>query len=271
MRRAVSASGAGNAPDHAATAETAADTAADKLLRLLLAFDASGDATLSDLARDAGLPKSTTHRLLATLQRHDLVERAGQSRYRLGFRAWLLGQRARPYQSLAHAAQPHLDALAASSGESAFLTVSEQVYAVCVASADSPSLMRLSLRLGSLTPMHLGASNRILMALLPPTDRALVARHWVQDGADRAALEDDLRSIRSAGYVVTSSQLTSGATAIAVPVFDEKGALIAGLSIGGPTDRFDETVAHGHLAALRDHADGISHDVAASLRLATPS
>lgn len=262
---------AGRAPDRAASAETATDTAADKVLRLLLAFDATRDATLSDLASGADLPKSTTHRLLATLQRHDLVERDEQSRYRLGFRAWLLGQRARPYQSLAHAAQPHLDALSDASGESAFLTVSERVYAVCVASADSPSLMRLSLQLGSLTPMHLGASNRILLASLPPADRALVARHWVQGEADRAALEEDLRSIRAAGYVITSSQLTSGATAIAVPVRDEKGALIAGLSIGGPTDRFDETVAHGHLAALRTHADGISHDVAVSLRLATPS
>lgn len=253
------------------TASDAPDTAADKVLRLLTAFEATGDATLTDLARLAELPKSTTHRLLATLQRYGLVERSGPSGYRLGLRAWQLGQRARPYQALARSAQPHLDALTAASGESSFLTVPEQTHAMCIAVTESPSLMRLTLRIGAHVPMHLGASNRILLAFLPPRDRDVVVRHVAEGEADRAALEEDLTRIRARGYVVTASQLTAGTTAIAVPVLDQKGALIAGLSIGGPTDRFDETVAHGHLAALRAHAEGIAHDVAAGLRLATPS
>ena len=252
-------------------ADAPAATAADKVLGLLGAFPVGGEATLTELARAANLPKSTAHRLLGALHRHAFVERSGESGYRLGLGAWQLGQRARPYHALIHAARPHLDKLTGISGESTFLTVPEQAYAMCLVATESPSLMRLTLRVGSLVAMPQGASNRILLAFLPPRQRDVVVQRWVEDRADRRALEGDLARVRADGYVLTSSQLTAGTTAIAVPVLDQKGALIAGLSIGGPTDRFDETVALGHLDALRAHADAIAHEVAVSQQLATPS
>lgn len=247
------------------------DTAADKVLRLLFAFDDAGPAHLSDLARAAELPKSTAHRLLATLQRHDLVERSERGAYRLGLAAWKLGRRARPYDGLARIAKPHLEALVEASGESSFLTTAEGDHALCVATAASPSLMRLTLEPGSLAPMHLGASNRILLAFLPAGARDRIVRSWTGNEADRIALEEDLTRIRRNGFVVTSSQLTSAATAVAVPVFDEKGALIAGLSLGGPTDRLGPAAAEACVATLREHADAIAHDIAhAHLFTATP-
>ena len=245
------------------------DTAADKVLRLLLAFGDARPAALSDLARDAQLPKSTTHRLLSTLQRHDLVERTEQGAYRLGLGAWKLGQRSRPYDAVARLAAPRLDALTAASGETSFLTVAEMDHAVCVATAQSPRLMRLSLEPGTLVPMHLGASNRILLAFLPAGERDRVVRRWTEGEAERIALEEDLRRIRRDRYVVSSSQLTSGATAVAVPVLDEKGDLVAGLSLGGPTDRFDASAALAFLDELRDHAEALAHDVAPHARHAT--
>lgn len=247
------------------------DTAADKVLRLLCAFGDVGDAHLSDLARVAELPKSTAHRLLATLQRHALVERSEHGTYRLGLGVWKLGRSARPYEGLARAAKPHLEALVEASGESSFLTIAEDDHALCVATAASPSLMRLTLEPGSLAPIHLGASNRILLAFLPAGARDRIVRRWSSDEADRIALEEDLQRIRRNGFVVTSSQLTTAATAVAVPVFDEKGALIAGLSLGGPTDRLGPAAAEACVETLRDRADAIAHDLAqAQLFTATP-
>lgn len=247
------------------------DTAADKVLRLLLSFEDATEVPLSELARATGLPKSTAHRLLDTLVRHGLVERGGSGGYRLGFAAWKFGRRARPYDAFAREAVSHLRRLTETSGESSFLTVPEDDHALCIATVPSPSLMRLTLEPGSLAPMHLGASNRILLAFLPPRARDRVVDRWAEDEAERTALKEDLRRIRHDRFVLTSSQLTSGATAVGVPVLDEKGALIAGLSLGGPSDRFDASAAHATLGALRDHADALAHHVAPFTRhAATP-
>ena len=214
-------------------------TAADKVVLLLAAFEDGATRSLADVAEEFDWPKSSIHRLLGTLVRHGLIERTRDRSYRLGFRTWQLARKARPYDALVRAATEPMRRLTAITAESTFLTVAEPPNSVCVASTDGPAIVRMSLALGTAVPLHLGASNRILLAYLPAIERRDYLRRAVQDPAHREALGDDLAAIRSRGWLKTTAELTAGATAIAVPVFDAEGGCIAGLSVGGPTERFD--------------------------------
>lgn len=227
--------GEDDAPDEGGQALTAAD----KVVVLLASFDDGGTRSLAEIADAFAWPKSSTHRLLGTLVRHGLLERTRDRSYRLGFRTWQLARKARPYDALVRAAAGPMQRLTAITAESTFLTVAEPPNAVCVACTDGPAIVRMTLALGTAAPLHVGASNRILLAYLPPLERRDYLRRAVQDPALREALGDDLAAIRSRGWLRTTAELTPGATAIAVPVFDSEGGFIAGLSVGGPTERFD--------------------------------
>jgi DNA-binding IclR family transcriptional regulator len=229
--------------------------AADKLLQTLLAFQGGADQSLGDLAGRVGLAKSTVHRLLTKLKEYGLVEQDRQtSLYRLGLRAWTLALRARPYEAMRREAHPHLARLARESGETAFLTVAEGIHSVCIDRVEGDQLLRVSMEVGSIAPLHLGASNRVLLAFLPATELDAALDRWAGDGEERRPLDADLVRIRERGFSFTTAQLTPGAAAIAVPVLDSKGGILCGLSVGGPAERFTESRAREFLPLLQQMA-----------------
>ena len=78
-------------------------------------------------------------------------------------------------------------------------------------------------------PLHRGASGKILAAYLEPADRDRLLA-----AADRPELVDELAAIRVAGYAFTAGELDGGAAAVAAPILDRRGRILAGLSIAGP-------------------------------------
>jgi DNA-binding IclR family transcriptional regulator len=212
--------------------------ASQKLLAVLTSFEEAPLLRLGEIAQAVRLPKSTVHRLLCDLAETGLVERTREGGYRLGYRMWRLGRIARPYDALVRLARPHLRGLAERSRESAFLTVREGRHSVCIDAVEGPEYIRMSLRIDATAPLHLGASNRILLAFLPVDESHHMIQRLEPDATRRERLWHDLARIRSEGYAYSTAQLTPGASAIAVPVLDRKGGGFAGLSVGGPTDRF---------------------------------
>lgn len=220
-------------------------TAADKLLQVLLAFELVAEWRLGAMATHLGFSKSTVHRLLGQLKGYDLVEQDSSSgNYRLGLRACRLTLSARPYKVLQRTARPYLEALASTSQETSFLTVAEGIHSLCIDRVEGTQGLRFSMTIGAQVPLHLGASNLILLAYLEPEKRDAVARRWIPDTLERERFLANLELIKQQGYVYTVAQFTPDVAAIAVPVMDEENhTLMAGLSVGGPSTRFTEEVA----------------------------
>ena len=107
------------------------------------------------------------------------------------------------------------------------------------------------MEVGSAAPLHLGASNLVLLAHLEPTRQKAALRHWLVSEAERARLHATLTTIRQQGYVYTVAQLTTGVAAVAVPVADVNGRLLGGLSIGGYAERLTRETAERLLPDLR--------------------
>ncbi|MGZ4297193.1 MAG: IclR family transcriptional regulator [Solirubrobacteraceae bacterium] len=196
--------------------------------------------TVAALATEAGMPTSTAYRLLAELEQHGLVSRGPDSTVALGTRLVALGRTAEAglRERLVVPAAPVMDELCGQVGETVILTAACAMEAIVlhVVEAELHSV-RLSYAVFRRGPMHRGASGKILAAYLEPAERARLLEAVTAPG-----LEAELDRIREAGIAVTAGELDEGAVAVAAPVLDRRGRLLAGLSVAGPAQRMGDHV-----------------------------
>ena len=141
----------------------------DRIVALLTALSEAGELPPGELADRCDLPPSTTYRLLADLEQHGFVTRAGRRGTTLGL--WIL-ELARSVEDrleseLVEPARAVMEELAERTGETAILTAPGGTHAMCLASHESGRhAMRLSHDRWRTAPMHLGASGKVLLAHL---------------------------------------------------------------------------------------------------------
>jgi DNA-binding IclR family transcriptional regulator len=210
--------------------------------------------TVAELATEAGMPTSTAYRLLAELEQHGLVQRGPDSTVALGTRLVALGRTAEAglRERVVEPAAAVMDELSEELGETVILTAPCALEALVlhVVEADRHSV-RLSYTVFRRGPMHRGASGKVLAAFLEPGERSrLVA------AVGNPALEAELEAIRGDGVAVTDGELDEGAAAVAAPILDRRGRLVAGLSVAGPSDRITARVP-----ALRAAVSGAARKV----------
>ena len=214
-----------------------------RALTLLECFGASPTMTFTDLVRSCGLSKSTTHRLVATLEQAGWLERTSNGEYRLSIKVFQLGQGAAAAVDLRRDARPLMIDLAERTADSVYLVVADGFRAVCIERVDASDAVRVSdLIVGGTQDLHVGAAPRALLAfdearLLPGLLAHGLVRRTDDTLTDEAALRADLEQTRRRGYAVSRGDATAGIGALGAPVFDHSGAVVAALSVGGMLER----------------------------------
>lgn len=204
-------------------------------------------ASLTDLAQQVGLPASTAHRLLLTLEQERYV-RFGQSRrlWSIGVQAFVTGCAFIKTRNLATLARTHLRGLMENSGETVNLAVEDKGEAVYLAQVECRQMMRVLARPGQRVPMHCSAVGKAIFSAT--SDRA-ISQILRQHGMPRltaktittpAALRVELLKVKGQGYAVDDEEHAVGLRCIAAPVFDETGDVIGAVSVSGPMARIDE-------------------------------
>lgn len=212
------------------------------LLALALMRDSPrGELGLTELARDLGLHKSTVHRLLATLIRHDYVAQDPTTkRYRLGLGFLEPAHQAVEHLDVRRCALRHMHALAQESGESVYLNVQAGSRALCIDEVVGPQGVTLGSNVGVALPLHATATGKCFLAWMPDAD---VDRVLGKDGLeavtghtirDRELLLATLERVRGQGYAVNDEETEPGVRYAAVPIFDELGRVAAAISVGAP-------------------------------------
>src|SRR5215467_7073043 len=194
--------------------------------------------TFTELTAASGLAKSTTSRLLMALERNGLVQRDTRGRFRPGevfvSYAWRGGAEA----GLITVAQPFLDRLGDSTGETINLGVASRGMVEQVAQVDSTYLIGGTNWVGLSVPLHCAALGKVLLAYgaapLPP---GRLVRRTGRTITSRDALQADLAEVRRRGYAVTNEELEPGLVAVAAPVYRDGAAVVAALSVSGPATR----------------------------------
>jgi len=197
------------------TGTQAIDRAAQLLVRVV---ESAQPPSIGELAARVGLPKSTTSRLVAALERSGLVQRLGD-RGRLTAGPVLLRYASRDVSAtLVELAQPSLRRLADASGETINLAVPGTGGVEHLAQEDTAHLVGVIDWVGRSVPFELAANGKCFLAWAAPLD----AQH---------------AAIRARGYATSIDELEEGLSALAAPVFGPAGDALAALSISGPSAR----------------------------------
>ncbi len=221
--------------------------------------------SLQEMAAALGLPVSTVYRLVATCCKKNILARDSRAkRYELHASLLRLQHVLRARLDIRRISLPHLEALAAASGETSQLSLLQGYEVVCAEAVSSPNTIRFMPERGRGIPLHGSALGRAVLAFLPD---AFLTKYIAQVGlpamtphtiTDPKALRAALSQVRKQQYSLTFQQMYLGARGVAVPIFDGRGAAVASLGISGPHPRFGDREARRLVPALQEHARAIT-------------
>jgi DNA-binding IclR family transcriptional regulator len=243
----------------------------DRLVSIIECFTVDQPTwSLTDMSQRLGLPKSTLHRFLVSLESHGLL-RPGEAdrRWRPGYRLLVWGAIAAECTGLRHVAKRVMEDLVAETGETALLTVYAKQKVVCVEKVETNQPVRLTLDVGSARAPHAGASSKVLMAYLPDEEIDTVIQ---QKGLPklcnstitaRDELAAELAAIRRLGYAMSREETDVGAWGVATPIRDWRGAVSAAIGVAGPLSRFSDDLVDHYVACCRRAAEEISVSIGA--------
>ncbi|HJP77974.1 MAG TPA: IclR family transcriptional regulator [Pseudonocardiaceae bacterium] len=216
-----------------------------KAMRVLSALGEYPDgAGVSALARAIDLPVTTTHRLLASLQRDGFVTSDPQSRrYLLGLRLFELGQRVSHARGFAGTAVPILRRVTAHTREPTLMSVRAGHHQVYVHYVEGPQQVQITGEPGRPGPLHCTSMGKCLVAFAAEEDRRQLvadlelAKLAPRTVTDRAAFAEQIAEVRQRGYAVADEEHEPGIRAVGVPVRGLDGVALAALSTAAPAYR----------------------------------
>ena len=217
---------------------------------------ATGPKTLEELSGVIEVHKSTTMRLLRTLESHRFVQREGVHHYRLGTALFDLANRALEERDVRRSAEAALRDLNARTGYTVHLASYEDGEVIYIDKYDSTHPMRMYSRIGRRAPLHCTAVAKVLLSDLPEPRRREVARSidYVPLTANTITSPDaylaELDRVRSAGYAVDNAEHEDFIHCVAAPVRGSRGEVVAAVSMSVPKVLLDFDGLLGHLPDL---------------------
>jgi IclR family transcriptional regulator, KDG regulon repressor len=218
-------------------------------LKVLLLYDGDHPAlTAADISKRLRYTQSKTYRMIRTLIQYGfLTESSTTAQYSLGLNALRVGVLAQQSISLPAIARPFMKELSLLTKETVLLTALNGTKAMVLERVESQERIRYSLfQTGADLPLHCGASSKILMAFLPEEEwDQIIAGEGLKEYTpntitDQDRLKTHLREIRKKGFAFSDQEADRDVRAVAAPVLNGAGQIVAGLSVAGPTYRISK-------------------------------
>jgi IclR family KDG regulon transcriptional repressor len=245
----------------------AVDHAVD-LLDALATAPASG-LGVTELSRQIGLSKATTHHLLLTLEARRLVlKNSHTATYRLGWALHELGTVVAESVDVVRVARPFLDELALETGESILLSVRVDDSVQYLDRGDARGSFRMMATTGMRSLLHTNASGKLLLAFANPAfvddylSRPLEA-FTPSTITDPKEIREQLAEIRASGFATCWQERELGLCSIAVPIHDYTSHTAAALTVAGPAGRVTPHDVARYLLPLRAAATEIETQLGA--------
>jgi DNA-binding IclR family transcriptional regulator len=212
----------------------------DRMMDVLALLERRNDgASIRELVERLDLPRTTVYRILNTLQLHDMVRRTVAGDYRLGPRLLALAARAAADiggVDLPVLARTHLERLSAATGEACKVSVVDEGALLVCAVSEGKREYALTVVPGQRLPLHAGAAGKVLLAHLPQAELARflaqpLPRHTQRTFIDAKRLARELARIRRQGWAEDKGEFSPSICAMAAPIPDRRGRVIAALSV----------------------------------------
>lgn len=196
---------------------------------------------LGEIVKMTGLDAGTTRRLLVTLRDEGLVRQdAASGLYSASIGLLELSRAVPESLSLAALVEDRVKQLAEDSQTTVYLSTVAGDQAMCNARHNGGRAIEVRWwAVGEKRAFNRGTGPRVLLAHLPEERREEIIRDALAlPPEDAEVLRRELEDIRNSGVIVKHDEIASGLSAMAVPLLDHTGALIAAISTGGLSPRY---------------------------------
>jgi DNA-binding IclR family transcriptional regulator len=236
-------------------------------LDILLLYDtATPLLSVAEISKKLKYSQSKAYRLVRTLMKYGLLQEGnGKAQYALGLNAQRIGLLAQQQFNIAAMAKPFMKELVQITKETVLLTAVNGTKGIVLDRVESEEPIRYTMfEPGAGIPLHAGASSKILMAYLPEEDWERIIE---KEGLKRyspntitkvSQLKAHLREIRRRGYASSDQEVDRDVRAIAAPIFNGLGEVVAGLSVAGPVYRINKKKVDQFSRLVIEYAKKIS-------------
>lgn len=221
--------------------------AVERALLILECFDGENpERGVSEIAQTVGLHKATTHRIVTTLLNYGYLERADDDQsYRLGLKLAGLGFQVIHRMDLRQEALPYMKQLVDQWNETCDLSIFDQERAFYIDVLHGSHALTISAAVGQRLPAHCTASGKLFLAYLSPKELDTFLNRTLLSYTSKTItspdeLRTELQTIYQQGYSCDDGELEDGIKAIAAPIRNHRGEVIAAMSIPGPTNRMTQ-------------------------------
>ena len=246
--------------------------AVERALDVLLCFtNQTPELTMTQIAEQVGIHKSTAHRLLATLENKRFIQRDQDTGiYRLGIRLLQMAYLTLEQIDLRRLAAPFMHRLCDQYEENIDLTLLDGTDVVFISILEGPQRVKLAAAIGQRLPAFATASGKAILGFMP---EEMVRRILVR-GMPRLtpytliSLEDffeNLISVRELGYAISEQELEEQINAVAAPIFDQDNHPIASIAVAGPAYRLN----HGRMMEIGPSMVAMAKEISQEIIMAT--
>lgn len=237
-----------------------------KMMLILNCFmRGNGQLTISDIVERTGIPRTTVHRIVASLRDVALLDQDGRRQtYRLGLQMFYFGSAVMANLDLETHAHPHILALHQLTGEVVHLHIFDGSQMVCIEREEMSDVRLTTLTTIEAAPTYCTGVGKAFLAFQP----AELIRQIAEEEPLRARtpntlgslpeLEADLARIRERGYSIDDEENEIGIRCVGAPIHDSRGRVFAAISVSGTSERMPLTRIHGLAPAVMHTAEKIS-------------
>ncbi|HZD19392.1 MAG TPA: IclR family transcriptional regulator [Burkholderiales bacterium] len=234
-------------------------------IRLLTSFSGEeNELGITTLATRLRLAKSTVHRLAATLTGAGFLEQNSETgKYRLGVALFELGALVRRRMDVANEARPKLRELLEKTGETVQLGIVDHESVLYVYEMESRHAIRMAAAVGGRAPLHCTALGKVLLAFQPADYVKRVLSNGLKSYTPKTMTRrDDLLSmlgeVATREYAVDDEESEPGLRAIAAPVRNHTGSVIAALGVAAPVQRMTKKMMQDCVPSVLATAQAVS-------------
>jgi IclR family acetate operon transcriptional repressor len=208
---------------------------------------ADGGLTLTDLGHRVELPPSTTHRLLATLEKMGYVyQSGGLGLWYIGLQAFTVGSTFLANRDFIGESHMYMRRLMEQSGETANLAILDGTEAVFIAQVQCHEMMRTLVKLGSRVPLHASGVGKTIFAALPNEQiDAILKVKGLPRITDNTIIVPEtmwaaIKVIRQRGYSFDDEEHVRSTRCVAATIYDEHAEPLGAISVAGPSSRLSD-------------------------------
>lgn len=227
-----------------------------------------GDKThfkLSEIADRLDLDRSTTYRLLISLEKCGFVEKDIRTReYSLGLSAFEIGFAYLKQMDFMKVSKPIMMELAEKAQETVHLAVMVDTEIIYVDKVDSPRAVGVLSKIGQRGPVYCTALGKVMLAFQTEEEKKRIMTKLrfktftANTITNKKKLAEELESIKKQGYALDRREIEDDVECIGAPIKNHLGQVIAALSVSGPKYKIGTPLEEQFISGVRDAAETIS-------------